>query len=351
MKNQHRRWAFLSLAFVLVLASACSKPRSSGPSFDLTVLADSSDWNQVGSLVEELVASSWISPQPEGLWNIVMADPVDLQAYLTRQNLLILSCSSEEGSVHRFLQNLLPAEVQDRIHSEEAFAFLKQDAFAREQQFLILAAPTVASFERQLKSHQKDLQASLLQYAYDRQTERLFARLEQPQLADSLLALAGAAFRVPPDWFIEQYKPKEQFMRFRRFYPDRWITVQWVDGDDSLRQSESGLREVRRRLGRSYWDKVYDEVGFGRFSLEAPERLMGESCSKLEGLWGTDERLGGGPFLLWAVYDPDMGDAGRTFYIDAAVLSPGAAKSPWLHQLTCIARTFFKSAANATTKN
>jgi hypothetical protein len=69
-------------------------------------------------------------------------------------------------------------------------------------------------------------------------------------------------------------------------------------------------------------------------------RLGNRSTTLLEGFWGTDEFIGGGPFLLWAWYDPRAGSAGRTYYIDAAVLHPAGGKGPYLHQLSTIAGTF-----------
>lgn len=334
------RFASLALLALLLGALACSRPRSWGEPFQVTVLADSLDWAAVGPLVEEIFAEEWVAPQPERKLSWVLGDPARLEEFLNRRNLLLVSAGPAEGPVGRFLERLLDATSRDRVQREEAFLFTRDDAFARGQRLGILAAPTVLAFRTQLRAQLEDVRGLFIRHDRERQAENLFGSWQQTALADSLASALGFRLKIPADWFLVQGSEDPAFVRLRRMSPDRWIAVHWVEGDDSLRASEAGLREVRRRLGRVYWDKDYSEPEFGRFSQV---ELNGRPASLLEGLWGTDEHLGGGPFLFWGLFVPGAGPdpaAGRTYYIDAVVLNPGGDKSPFLHQLGTIASTF-----------
>jgi hypothetical protein len=340
MNSTHARRAAICLLLALMVAAAgCSRPRSWGEPWQVTVLADSADWASVGPLVEEVFAAEWIGPQPEALLDWVRGDESRLEEFLNRRNLLLLGSGPPAGPVGRFLQGLLGTEVRDRIQREEAFVFRRDGAFARDQRLVILAAPTVLSFRNQLRQQGAQVRELFLEHERTRQAADLFGPWQQQALADSLEGLHGFRLGIPADWFLVQAMEDPAFVRLRRLGPDRWITVHWIDGPDSLWASEEGLREVRRRLGRHYWDKDYTEEELGRFSQV---ELNGQPATLLEGLWGTDERLGGGPFLLWGLRSGGSAadSTGRSYYIDAAVLHPGGPKSPYLHQLSTIAASF-----------
>ncbi len=330
---------FLLLTIVLmVLMAACSRPRAMGQRYEVTVLADTTARALLKPLVEELFSDVWISPQMEPRMSVRWADPAQLEREITARNLMLVGTGGE-GTVATFLESILSADVRDRVQAEEAFVFARQDAFARGQQMLILAAPNVDSFRRQLSTWQEDIRQRYLDHEWSETLATQKTGREHQALADSLAATCGFSLPIPPDWFVVQEVADPAFLRLRRLSPDRWITIHWVEGEDSLWTTEAGLREVRARLGRRYWDKDYSEAEFGRFSRP---RLGGHQASLLEGLWGTDARVGGGPFLFYALHVPGAAGrpAGRTYYIDAAVLHPGGPKSPFLHQLSCLVSAF-----------
>ena len=337
------------LTLAVILAAGCTKPRSWGELYEVTVLADHADWERIEAQVDELFDVRWITPQDERSLGWERGDPQRLEEYLNRRNLLVIGTGPAQGPVRDFLAGILSTELKDQIQREEHFALAREGAFALDQQLLILAAPTVLSFLDQLEEWGPDVRRTFIRHERRLQREGIYRHDEQDELADSVETICGSRLRVPLGWFIAQVDEQADFLRLRRVAPDRWITIHWVQGDDSLRHTEEGLRAVRTRLGRRYLDLDYCEAGYGRFSLT---RLGSHSASLFEGLWGTDEYLGGGPFLCWALYLPGAGgppqdelrkggnSTGRTYYIDAAVLNPGGRKSPFLHQLTTIVETF-----------
>lgn len=324
---------------LLLLATACTRPRSEGERYEVMVLADSTRHAALSPVLDSLFADQWMTLMPESRLAWRWADPAQLDLYLSRRNLLIAVDGPAEGPVGRFLENLLGAGVQDRIRKEEAFLFRKPEAFARDQLLLILAAPTPESFQRQARERTAEVRTQFLEHEQAAEREGYRSTRLQKALEDSLALACGFRLSIPPDWFVVQGVEQPPFIRLRRLNPDRWITVHWSEGPDSLRLTEEGLRSVRVRLGRLFWDKDFPEAGHSRFSTV---RINGLEATLLEGIWGTDAYVGGGPFLLYAVHVPGAAGLpqGRTFYIDAAVLNPGGPKSPFLHQLSQLVATF-----------
>lgn len=334
-----RRGRLLGWMLLLALAAGCARPRSDGERYEVRVLADSTRHAALAPVLDSLFSDHWITLVPERRLDWRWADPAQLDLYLTRRNLLIAADGPPEGPVGRFLENLLGAGVRDRIAKEEAFLFRKEDAFARDQLLMILAAPGAESFRRQALERVEEVRDQFL--AHDRELDRRDAdpRRRQKALEDSLALACGFRLPIPEDWFVVQGSKDPAFVRLRRLSPDRWITVHWVDGFDSLAHSAEGLFQVRERLGRVFWDKDKPARQPHRFTTT---RLGGLEATRLEGLWGTDAFVGGGPFLLTAIHIPGtLGlPQGRTFYIDAAVLNPGGPKSPYLHQLDQLVSAF-----------
>ena len=259
------------------------------------------------------------------------------RSFFNRRDLLLLLAGDAQGPVGDFLQQALSQEVRASIQREEGFLFKRDDAFARGQRMVICAAPNLISFLTQFKARSAEIRGLFIEHNRQVQAEYLWEEECEQEVADSLYHSCGLSLRVPANWFVVQDSQEPRFLRLRALSPDRWITVHWVEGEDSLRSSPEGLRQTRTLLGRAYWDKDYCEEDWGRFSSC---ELAGREAHLFEGLWGTDEYLGGGPFLFWSFYLPgSAGQPGRTYYIDAAVLHPAGPKSPLLHQLSTIVNT------------
>lgn len=328
---RRRRWRTTGLLLLALSCLACTRPGAEGEPYEVLVLADSARHAAMEPMLDSLFAQHWLTSPPEPLLAWRWATPATPDLHLTHRNLLILSDGAPVGPVGRFLDEVLGAGMRDRIAKEEAFLFRKPDAFAQGQLLLILAAPNPASLLRQTRRRADELRAQFLDHEQATERAAFQGAAPQKELEDSLALACGFRLGIPAEWFVVQGSVSPPFIRLRRLNPDRWITVHWVDGADSQRLDESGMRSVRSRLGSCYWEREQPDPGPGRFRQL---RLNGLETSLLEGSW-SDGQSRGNPFLLYAVHVPGVLGLpqGRTFYIDAAVRNPGGARSPYLHQL------------------
>ncbi len=328
------------LAALLVVAwlLGCARPQATGDAWEITVLADSSRHAELAPLLDQWLAESWICPRPERRisWRWGNATTPDLS--LSARNLLILHDGVAGGPVAALAERLMDPALRDRVRKEESFWLRKPQAFASGQLLVIAAAPGAASFRRQFLAAAQDLRQAFVDHEEEKARSGLRSSALQQSLEDSLALACGFRLAIPQDWFIIQGAESPAFIRFRALRPDRWITVHWVDGLDSLAGEASHLLAQRQALGQAYLDTD--------ISLPQPLeldtlRLNGLAATRLAGLWESPS-LPGASFLFHAVHVPGARglSQGRTFYIDAAVARTEGPWSPSLHELVLLVSTF-----------
>lgn len=332
-----RAQAALLLALLALLG--CSRPLARGARYQVAVLAEAPRREALAPLLDSLFSQTWITPMPERRLAWRWADPVNPDAALDQRALLVLVDGPAAGPVGRFAAELLGPGVADRVRQGEAHLLRRPDAFAAGQVLAVLAARDPAALRRQALARADELRALFLEHEAAADAAALRAGGLQRQLEDSLALACGFRLPLPADWFVVQGGLDPPFIRLRRLAPDRWISVLWTEGADSLRMSPDSLWALRGRLAARYWERESQRVGPRRLS---PARLGGHRALLLEGTWSAQGGRAAGPFLFWAVHVPGAGGLpqGRTFYIDAEVLDPGSPQSPWLHQLSALVSGF-----------
>lgn len=335
-----RRGLRLALAAWLVafLATACTRPEATGAPYGVAVLADRHRQAELAPLLDSLFAATWVTDPPERLLRWHWADPDHLDAHLVERRLLVLADGPPEGPAGRFLDDLLGAGGRDRVRQGQVFLLRHRDAYARGQLLLVLAAPDPDSFKRRLREQAAAIRLELLAAERQWAGAGLRAAARQRRLEDSLALACGFRLSLPPEWFIIQGGVDPPFLRLRRLNPDRWLTVQWTEGRDSLAAGER-LRQARARLAARYWERELTDPRAGRLDTI---RLNGLPAVRLSGLWRAASGGPGEPFLFHALHVPGAAGRpqGRTFYIDAEVWCPGEPRSPYLHELEALVATF-----------
>ena len=332
-----QRSTLLLILLLPLFWQGCSKPRSWGDWDEITVFVDSLDRQQLEPQLQEIFTAHSISPQLEPWFRLRFCNREELNTLGNRRLLLFIGSRIDaDWAVSKYVRSLFPGEVLTRIREGERLLFSRENALAQPQQAVILPATSPGDMLELLAERDSALVQIFLDFARAQVKERLYSRYEQVELADSLRRMLDVNLRIPHDYQVVNALPEENMLRFRRFYPDRWIAVQVLPGLPDDLYDTRYLLDLRDSLGIHFYDKVYVERD-PDFVRVTPITVNNHSGACLEGLWGTFELIGGGPYILYVIPDPEHN---RTMLLDGAVFAPGKDKNPFLLQLWSILETY-----------
>jgi hypothetical protein len=334
MKRSSRS-VFGILIGILFLAIGCSllQDQTIGERNRVTVVADFEVWRSIAETMERSFGKEIFTPQPEKIYYLEPSEFEKLGDVSRRPYIIIIAPLKSEAPTSAFLNKSLSPQAADGVNRGEYYVFSKPNLWARNQLVLFVAAPDLESLMTTVNQHVVDLFALIDQHHNEVVRNEMYARLEQKDLEDRLHDKYGWRLRIQHDYVVITDDSLHQLVQLRRTYPDRWLTIQWINGPDQYR-NEAAAITLRDSLGKWFKDPVFNYPEYFRYNeLE----FLGRPGGLLTGLWATTAAIGGGPFFTYVFYDSLLQ---RTFLLDGAVFNPRDEKEPLLRQLQIMAQTF-----------
>ncbi len=334
MKPYTRRVCAVMTAVVL-LTAGCSvfHDRPIGGRNKIVILADMSVWNAVSPPLKRLFEKEVITPQPEGTYYLEQADLGTLPDISRRPYILVVAPLHSPEPVSVFLANSLSPQVAYGVERGEYYVFAKPNLWARDQQVLFITATDLSALLERITQHSNELYALIDDHRNRVEQTEMYARLEQKNLERRFYDAYGWRLRVQHDFVVITDDPDRNLVQLKRNYPDRWLTVFWIEGEDAYRSLEASAT-VRDSLGKLFKDPVFNYPKYLKYN---DREFLGRPGGILTGLWATEADIGGGPFFTYVVRDSA---SNRTFFLDGAVFAPHDVKEPFLRQLKIMAETF-----------
>lgn len=331
-KHLFKKTALL-LAGLIVLAACGVKPTTMGYQHRIFMVVDSTLWQELGQQVQQGFERVIHTPHEEKTFYVIPIPLKELENRKMRMNVFFMALADEQGPAADYIKKSLPENFKKGAENGEYFYLFQQDFFARDQINLILYAKNKAAFKEQFQKNIDKIYKTFEAKYYARLKQGMFGKNEQEKLEDFLVKNYGWKLRLQHDYFIALQDMENKFVWIRRMKPDRWISI-WEVKADSANFNLDSLVNRRNRMAASYYqgdvvedeDRIFRRVDFN-----------GQPAQKLDGLWRNDSLMVGGPFRLYAVYDPLES---LYYMIDIAVMAPGKLKKPYLDQLEVIAHTF-----------
>lgn len=334
------RFFLLPSLFVLIFVSlSCfKKPKGFGEDTQLFVIADSTNWLILEPAMREVFEKVISTPQPEKVFDVNWVSPDKFNQYATRKNLIIAGVLDAEGTIDKQVTGMLAADVRSKVVEGSAFVFPKKRQWAEKQLLLVLVSTTLGELQEKMLSNKDFLYRLFHEKLRDETFSEMYEKMEQTELAETILEKHGWTLRIQHDYFINTDRLQDRFVMLRRTFGtrERWLFVHWIeDADPNLIETGWAIR-TRNKLTKKFYegDRV-DEKHVDSRDVE----FLGRNALMLEGLWRNDDSVegGGGPFRNYTFYDEA---SGRIYMIDAAVFYPGGKKEPFLRQLDIMAHTF-----------
>ena len=326
------------IIILLLLTTSCSTKRDALGSPDkIIVIADSTQWLEIGDDVEAALEKIIYSPQPEPVFSILQKNPDELGKLQRFPNLLFIGTLDADNDMRDLLDKLLTDDARARVAQDSAFLFNKQDPWARRQLLGLAVAKDVSTLKKNLQSQGEQLFNLYDEHISTNMFRDLFAHFEQKDISKAMMAKHGWTIRVPHDYYVAADSSALRYVWLRRFNPQRWISVYWEPVDDPSILSKEWVLSRRDEIIKPMYDGDYiyeDDI------IKTQEKVVNFNeryAIRLDGVWQNDKHVMGGAFRSFAFYDEiDR----RLYLIDLAVYAPGRRKYQYVRQMAGIVSTF-----------
>ncbi|MEX0906386.1 MAG: DUF4837 family protein [Balneolaceae bacterium] len=343
-------YVILPVVFAFAL-SACEsdyRPMSKGGMDEVVVVLDSTQWSSDTALALDETFGRGIEtlPRPEGAYRLIYRDfsnNAELESLKEFKNVMFVSPIDAETNVGTFIRALLSDDVEERVRTEESFAFPLENRWVRDQWTLILTSTTDELLAEKIRNSEESLVGHLADREFDRRLDEIYRRGEQTELSDSLWNQYGWSVRMQHDYV--RTVDTTNVTVFRRSLPDndRWMWAWWQDDVESpdfidgewINATRDSLMEIYMRGSR---EESYITTEYRRpvetSAIEREDRITGFETL---GVWRMTEDFMGGPFVNFTYYDPATQ---RLYMIEYGQFAPSVAKRRFVRQFQAMGRTF-----------
>ena len=317
----------------VIFLSSCSgfKRPAIGPDDVILVLSDQKTFDMHKPQIENIFNDRIYTPMPENRFNIrrIGLDEFNEGAAKYKFMIFLLNVDSDSPEA-KYMQKMLTESIMEGVRKGEYYYAVKEDIWARGQTVLLLMDSKNIHLGGYLERFSNKMFGVFNDEMLKGVKSRLFnTRYNNKNAQEHAKKKYNFEVFVPHDFFIAEERSKsDTFIRFRRFNPDRWLTVMRTKYNSDLSFQENMI-ETRDRIGEQFGDSVRINSNIVKF---VPDTVFSDNGLKLTGIWEYAE--GGGPFFSRAFLQGD------TFYfIDGAVFAPGDKKYPFIIQLELMSET------------
>ncbi|MBD3166826.1 DUF4837 family protein [bacterium] len=322
----------VSILALLILSGCDAFKRSAleGGS-EVYVILEGPEMQPMKPLISDALEREVLTPQPEQRFYITFGNSDSLARATKWANLVMMGALDGEDRVSERIGNMLSAEARQGVESGDFNIFQRKDAWVRNQTVLFIVARTYKELHAWLSENGQEVYNLLAQDRYERMKDKMYSFEEQDELADSLRLAHGWHLRIPHDYLLVESHRNPDYIRLRRHYPDRFITVAWRPGEPDVVRSDS-LIAWRNSVSGTFADPSHVNPDF----LQKREVTIGGfQAVKVMGLWETKSTLGGGPFVSYMLHAN-----GTLYLLDGMVFAPDREKEPFVRQFELILNTF-----------
>lgn len=332
-----KKW--LELILISIVASlvimACDKPQPDSVGYDhvITVVCEPENWDACEPILAETLGKIFKTPRTEPLYTLQRIDASDLSINLKNKNLMILTRLEVYSEVTQQVRSMLPDSIIHGIRENPRGYYYQEDAYAKGQALVVVAAKSIADLRSRLKVNQDHILDFYEQKMYERNTAFIYRSGEQFELAEKYFNQYGYYIRMMHDFVEIENNASKNLVWLGRDFPYRWLSVSWAAPVDSLElgvQTDLLLRStLTSKIGSIILNEDYlqqESMWFKQFS-----------AIKYYGLWESKEEIKGGPFIAYSFYEPTKD---RIYLLAGIIHAPDKSKIPYIRQMETIIRTF-----------
>lgn len=340
----------------MALAASCTRsgkgnlPKASGVSGDMYVVMDSLQWEgPLGDVIDSLFSASMEGlPRDEAIFNMRWIDPRRLNFVLKqRRNIIFAMTLDKKDDGAKLVRALFtPASLEKIKGDPDLYVETKSDLFAKGQEVMFL----FGNAEEELIAKVRKNGRSLVDFFNKKETERLQEALFKSErvrgITDWLEKNLGVTMKVPYGYKLAQNE--NNFVWVRQINPaddkDVFIAVADYTSVDQFKQEN--LIRFRDDVCRKYLYEdpeipdsyLITETGVSHIPVQSRQvDFEGSYAVEMRGLWRTNNKSMGGPFLAYAMVNEKTG---KFYYIEGFTFSPSKSQREIMRELETVLMTF-----------
>jgi hypothetical protein len=353
------KYTIFLFAAVLALFTACNQeknpdylPKANGRPGEIVIIVDSVQWNgALGSALKKIFRAEVPAlPQDEPMFTVIYAHPQRNMSLLTQlTNLVYVFTLDQNTRGSRTLKESISPETIARIQQDSSFFMSTiKDEYARGQEVMYLFAPTEEALIRHLEKSGQRIIDHFNTIERERLTKNLLGKRATQGVSAFLRRDQNIEIAIPVGYKLADKRENFVWMRQIDAAYDKDIFIAWKPYESEYQFLPDSIIAWRNEIARNYlFEDPKNPISYLVTEQEDADvyakqiNFNGHFAMEIRGLWRTNNRTMGGPFLGYAIADEPKG---LIYYIEGFAFAPGRDKREFVRELEAILWSFKTSA-------
>ncbi len=325
-------------------------PTASGKPGDVIIMMDSIRWK--GPLGDELRKTFNAEvpglPRDEPMFNLIHVHPRLGNTLLTQiRNLVFVFTLQPDSPGSQMLKERLDKATLQRIASDTSFfIYTETDEFARGQEVMYLFGSTEEHLIKKIRENRQHIQNFFNELEKKRLVEKIKSTTTTRGITELLKREYGFELRVPFGFKVADSQQDFIWLRQMDAQVDKNVFVSWKPYESEYQFLPDSLIAWRNSITRKYlFEDPENPLSYLVTETSVPFKpvkarqisLNKMFAMELRGLWRTNNRTMGGPFICYAIASPETS---RLYYLEGFCFSPGKDQRETIRELEAILSTF-----------
>jgi Domain of unknown function (DUF4837) len=349
---RYTAFIFLFYTFLSCTNSTSERalPKSTGKSGDIIILMDSLQWkNDLGHELRKIFnADAPGLPHDETVFNAVWVQPNKKIKLLTQiRNLVYVFTLDQKSAGTRVITENLSAETINKIKNDSSFFLVNnQNEYSKGQEVLYLFGRT----EEELMAHLQRDGEKIQGFFNSVERQRILATIKKTVSTKNLTATLekdfGISLALPAGFSLADRQGDFIWFRFPEAEIDRSLFVARKPYERETQLHPDSVVAWRDEICQRYlfedpeilqsYITTERDIPFNPV-ISKKVNLNGRFAIETRGLWRTNTRTMGGPFVSYAFVNQKDN---QLYYIEGFVYSPGKNQRELIRELEAIAYSF-----------
>ncbi|MCE2732678.1 MAG: DUF4837 family protein [Chryseotalea sp.] len=345
-----------ALPFLLLALVTCTpsnddsgkgKPKATGRSGDMIILMDSLQWrNELGEEVQKIFRREMDGlPRPEYNFNVKFVHPNKKIKLLTQiRNLVYVFTLDKRSAGTKAITDNLSDETLSRIENDTSFFIVnKSNEYSRDQEVLYLFGRNENELVQHLQKNRKQIE----EFFNKAERKRIQEGMQPVTSTASLKKVLAERFQLkglfPAGYKVADERPDFAWFRSPEAEIDKNFFIATKPYTSEYQLLPDSILQWRESITSSYifedpdqpssYITVERDIPFNPIK-STQVNLNNKFAMELRGLWRTNTRTMGGPFLGYAFVNPQNN---VLVYIEGFVFSPGKPQRELIREMEAIA--------------